>query len=296
MAEVLSRGTLFPEVLVGGLFTKVRGKSSLAKLSSQIPMAFNGNEYFTFNMDNEVNVVGENQPKPAGKITIETQTHRPIKVEYGARVSDEFMYGAEEVKLNILKAFSEGYSMKLARALDLMAMHGVNPRTGTATDIIGDNHLDAKVTQTVNFKATTPDDNIQAAVDMVQGAEREVSGLILSPAFASALANYKVNGIKQFPEFSWGRAPESTNGLRIDVNSTVSAVSSKDRAIAGDFMHAFKWGYAKQIPMEIIPYGDPDQSGQDLKAHNQIYIRCETYIGWAIMDGAAFARIVEAGA
>ena len=45
--------------------------------------------------------------------------------------------------------------------------------------------------------------------------------------------------------------------------------------------------------MEVIQYGDPDQSGEDLKAHNQVYLRCETYIGWGILDKNAFARINE---
>lgn len=292
MAETLSRGTLFPEELVEGLFSKVNGKSSLAKLSGQIPVAFNGNEYFVFNMDDEVQIVGENQPKPAGKMTIKPIMHRPFKVEYGARVSDEFKYGAQDVKIDILRAFSEGYAKKLARALDLMAIHGINPRTGEASTLIGDNNFDAQVTQKVIFDATNPDANIQAAVDLIQGSERDVDGLILSPAFSSALANLKVNGVKQFPEFSWGQVPNNTNGLRVDINSTVSAAKSKTRALIGDFGAYFKWGYAKEIPMEVIPYGDPDQSGSDLKAHNQVYIRCETYLGWALMDPESFARVV----
>ncbi|MDO5016544.1 MAG: phage major capsid protein [Eubacteriales bacterium] len=293
--NVLSRGELFPEELIEGLFSKVTGKSSLAKLSGQIPIAFNGNEFFTFTMDDEVNIVGENEVKPAGKISIAPRTYRPLKMEYGARVSDEFLYGSEEVGINILKAFAEGYAKKLAKGLDLAALHGINPRTGTKSTIIGSNNFADQVTQTVEFNMAEPDDNIQTAVDLIQGSEREVNGLILAPAFASALANYKVNGISQFPEFRWGRVPEATNGLRVDVNSTVSANQAKERAIIGDFANLFKWGYAKQIPMEVIPYGDPDQSGQDLKAHNQVYIRCETYIGWALMDPESFARIVEAG-
>ena len=35
--------------------------------------------------------------------------------------------------------------------------------------------------------------------------------------------------------------------------------------------------------MEIIQYGDPDNSGKDLKGYNQIYIRAEAYIGWGIL-------------
>ena len=71
---------------------------------------------------------------------------------------------------------------------------------------------------------------------------------------------------------------------------------SLDRAIVGDFTNGFRWGYAKEIPIEIIKYGNPDNDATlgDLKGHNQIYIRGEMYIGWGILDPAAFALIKAA--
>ena len=56
-----------------------------------------------------------------------------------------------------------------------------------------------------------------------------------------------------------------------------------------------KWGYAKQIPLEVIRYGDPDNSGKDLKGYNQVYLRAEIYLGWGILDKNSFARVVKAG-
>ena len=82
--------------------------------------------------------------------------------------------------------------------------------------------------------------------------------------------------------------------MPIDINKTVYNATVKDHAIVGDFAEMFKWGYAKEIPVEIIKYGDPDNSGKDLKGYNQVYIRSEMYLGWGIMDEASFARIVEA--
>lgn len=43
--------------------------------------------------------------------------------------------------------------------------------------------------------------------------------------------------------------------------------------------------------MTVIPYGDPDNTGSDLAGHNQVYLRAECYIGWAILDDGAFFRI-----
>ena len=44
--------------------------------------------------------------------------------------------------------------------------------------------------------------------------------------------------------------------------------------------------------MEVIQYGDPDGQG-DLKRTNEVVIRAEAYIGWAILDPKAFARVVS---
>lgn len=101
------------------------------------------------------------------------------------------------------------------------------------------------------------------------------------------------SGRKIYPELAWGNAPSQMNGIQTVTNNTVSFNSSKDLAIVGDFS-TFKWGYSKEIPLEIIEYGDPDNSGQDLKGCGQVYIRAKAYIGWGIMDKSAFAVIQSA--
>lgn len=293
MAEVLKRGTLFDPELIPGLINKVKGKSSIAKLSGTIPVAFNGSEVFTFSMDDEVNIVAEGEVKPAGSITVKPVKIVPIKVEYGARVTDEFLFASEEKQLDILTAFSEGYAAKLARALDIMAIHGINPRSKEASTIIGANSFDTNTgITTVDYDKVEIEGNIESAIAAVNEAY-DVTGMAMSKDFSSTLATLTVNGVKQYPELAWGANPGNVHGLPVDVNSTVSFNGSKDKAIVGDFANAFKWGYAKEMPMEVIQYGDPDQSGKDLKAHNQVYIRCETYLGWGIMDPTAFAKITS---
>lgn len=293
---VLSRGELFPEILVKDLMNKVKGNSSLAVLSKQTPISFNGNKEFIFSMDKEVDIVAEGGQKSEGGISLDTVIMVPLKIEYGARVTDEFLYASEEYKLNILKAFNDGYAKKVAKGLDLMAFHGINPRTGQASTVIGDNYFDKKVTQTVVFNAKNPDENIESAVGLIRGSEGDVTGAAFDSTFATAMAKQTVDGKegtpRLFPELRWGANPGSVNGLKVDVNSTVGK-GTKDKAIVGDFSNMFKWGYAKQIPFEVIKYGDPDNSGKDLKGYNQVYLRCETYLGWGILDPNHFAIIKE---
>lgn len=287
--------TLFDAKLVTDLITKVRGKSSLAVLSQQIPVAFTGNKEFVFSMDSDIDVVAEGGAKSHGGITLDPVTIIPIKVEYGARVSDEFMYAAEEDKIQILEAFNDGFAKKLATGLDKMAMHGINPRTGAASSVIGTNHFDSKVSNTVTYAAGTVDDNIESAIALVEGADYECSGVAMSTTARSAMAAITDStGNKVYPEFMFGGKPQNLGANALDINNTVSAKVSGavvDHAIVGDFAEMFKWGYGKEMWLDVIEFGDPDNTGKDLKGHNQVYLRGEAYIGWAIFDGAAFARV-----
>lgn len=287
------RGTLFDPTLVTDLITKVRGKSSIAELCAQTPIPFNGLKEFTFSMDKEIDIVAEEGKKTEGGISLAPITIVPIKFEYGARVSDEFLYATEEEQIDILTAFNDGFAKKVAKGLDIAAFHGLNPRTNAASTVIGDNHFDKKVTQTVTYVGTTPDSNLEDAIALVDGSEMDVTGMALSKTFGAAMAKVKANGVKLYPEFSFGASPKSLNGINVSVNKTVSGGTTKDHGIVGDFQNAFKWGYSKRIPMEIIKYGDPDNSGKDLKGYNQVYIRAEVYLGWGILLPEAFAIIKE---
>jgi len=298
MADILSKGSLFPEELLPELIQKTTGGSALAQLCTQRPIPFNGQREFTFQLDKEVDLVAENGAKTKGGATVSPVTIVPVKIEYGARISSEFMYAAEDVQLDYLTAFADGFARKAARGVDLMALHGINPRTGTAATLIGTNHFDSKVTQIVTMASgVSVDTNVEAAIELVQGSDHDVSGMAMAPAFRSALAALVTTaGAKVYPELAWGNKPGTVNGLTVQSNTTMSANSSLDRALVGDFTNFFRWGYAKQIPIEVIQYGNPDNDAElgDLKGHNQIYLRAEMYVGWGILDASAFALIKAA--
>lgn len=290
--SILNKATLFPAALEAEIFNSVKGHSSLAKLSAQDALPFTGKDIFTFSFDSDVSVVGESAQKPAGDATVTPVSMVPIKVVYQSRVSEEYMYADEEYKMNTLAAFAEGFAKKLASGLDKMAMHGINPATGSTTSLIT-SYFDNKVTNTVTYAAGSADANIDAAVAMVEGAEYTANGIAISPAMRGALALMRgTNGERLYGEFAFGATPANLGSMTLDTNATVST-GNVDHAIVGDFKDAFKWGIAKNMPLEIIEYGDPDGQG-DLKRSNQIVIRSEAYIGWAIMDANAFSRVTVA--
>lgn len=294
----LSKANLFDPELVNALIDSVKGKSSLAQLSAQAPVPFNGQKEFVFTMGSEANLVAENGAKPAGTIGIAPVIINPVKIEYGARVSDEFMYAADEERIDILRSFNDGFAKKAARALDIMAFHGMNPRTATISTLLGTNYFDNGVQAAYEGTVGSEVDAntlVETAIGLISEGY-DATGMAMSNAFRTKLSKLTLgddNRQPMFPDLGWGRAPGAINGLPISVNSTVSFGSSPDLALVGDFENAFKWGYSKEIPMKVIEYGCPDNDTEagDLQGHNQVYLRCELYLGWGILDKDAFALI-----
>lgn len=298
----LSMGTNFPLELVRSMMNQVTGHSALARLSERKPIPFTGEKIFTFSLDKEADIVAENGAKSAGGATLGTLTIVPTKFEYSARVSDEFMTAEEEYQLHVLEEFADGAAKKFARGLDLAAFHGVNPRTNTASAVVGGNNFDAKITNKVTYAAATPDDNLDAAITMITGADKEYNGIAMAPTMAADMSKVKANGVVQYPEFRFGGRPEVFAGNRLDINNTVSkmptSIETTSMAYVGDFANMFRWGYATDMPVEIIQYGNPDNdtTAGDLRGHNQILLRLEAFIGWGILDPASFAVITAAAA
>ena len=291
----LKQGTLFQPELVKELISKVQGRSVLAKLSSQSPIPFNGVEQFIFNLEGNAQIVGEGQQKGTGKAVVDTKVIKPLKFVYQARITDEFKYASEEKQLEYLSQFADGFAKKIADAFDIAAIHGLEPKGLTDATFRDTNSFDGLIAgNIVNYAEDKFDDNIDAAVQQIVAKGGEVTGLALSPVGGQALAKLKVNGVVQYPEFRFGQNPDSFYGMKSDVNKNLTVTggtAQTDHAIVGDFENRFKWGYAENIPMEIIEYGDPDGAGRDLKAYNEILLRAEAFIGWGILDADAFARV-----
>lgn len=281
---------MFPASVVKEIFSLVNGHSTIIKLAKQMPVEFSGSDIFTFNLDGEVSIVGEGEQKPAGSATMAPVRVKPIKIIYQHRVSDEFLRASEEKALQMLTEFKNGFSKKIGSGIDIMAFHGLNPATLTASTAIGTNHLD-----TVSAATYTDGEPEKALTDAVALlGDYDVTGYALSKTFGTALGNYKEAGISQYPEFKLGGNPGMLGKTPADVNSTVSKGKDTCMAYVGDFANAFRWGYADQIPMEVIQYGDPDGQG-DLKRTNEVVVRAEAWVGWGILNKAAFSRIQRGG-
>lgn len=289
----ITAGAYFPAEVVTEMFNAVRGHSALAKLSGQKPMPFTGVTQFVFNAEGEAALVGEGAAKPAGNAAATPKIIKPVKFVYQQRVSDEFVKSSDEVRLRYLEGFADGFGRKIARSFDIAAMHGIEPATKAAASFKATNSFDGMVTNVETYAAATVDENIDDAIQSI--TDGNVSGIVLSPTAAAALSKIKANGVTQFPEFRFGQNPDAFYGMASDVNSTLevqgTGVTEKDHVLVGDFESAFRWGYADDIRLEVIEYGDPDGAGHDLKQYNEVLLRTEAYIGWGILDANAFALV-----
>lgn len=290
MTNTTKAGALFTPDLITDMFSKVKGHSTLAKLCASEPIPFNGTSQFVFSMDGEASIVEEGADKPAGDATLKAVTITPVKFVYQHRLTDEFLKMAEDKQLPYMQAFTDGFAKKMARALDIAAFHGINPATKATASQLAEKNFDMSGIGKVVQVAGKEDDNLSDAITTLVASDHDVTGIAFAPEMGEALAKIKVNGLAQYPEFRFGGRPNTFAGRPCDVNTTLAFNSSKDLAIVGDFENAFKWGYAENVPVEIIEYGNPDGLG-DLKAKNQIVLRAEAYIGWGILDNSAFKRV-----
>jgi hypothetical protein len=192
----------------------------------------------------------------------------------------------------------------LARALDLIAYHGINPLTGVA--LTGSPAKVLDTTNNVEVATANADADIDSAVALVIADGFYLpNGIAFDPSFAYKLATTRDSqNRKLYPELGTGLGVSDFNGLNAAVSTTVSApeatvaggayatVNPNIKAIVGDFT-SLRWGVQRQVPVEVIRFGDPDGNG-DLKRANQVALREEVVYGIAIMDTDAFAVIKDA--
>ena len=125
--------TGFPAELIRDVFIGAKGKSSIAKLSGQTPIAFSGTDVMAFSLDGEVNLVAEGAAKASHTNSNDVINIVPVKIEYGARISDEFKRCSQEKKLNYIEGFADGFAGKIGRGLDIMQQALLQPHSSAQT-------------------------------------------------------------------------------------------------------------------------------------------------------------------
>ena len=258
-----------------------------------------GTDFFTFTGTPKAELVGEGANKSSMDGTPAKVTSKTYKVQLTYRFSDEVRYADEEYRLRLMEALAGNIATGVSRAVDLVAIHGINPLTGSSAASVTDYITKAGNGTVINSTSATPEVDIDAAAAALQGHGYVASGIALDPVYAGVLARTKkTNGDRVFPELGLGFNVERLAGIQAAVSNTVSGTAegvASNTGVGGIMADwgAFKWGIARRVPLHLIEYGDPDGAG-DLQRTNEVAIRAEVIFGFAILDNKAFAIIKQA--
>ena len=277
-----------PAEVTRAIINKVGNTSTIAALSPSTPQLFLNEDYMVFNGAAEAEVVAEGQKKSSYEQTASYITGKKFKVQCTTRVTEELKWADEDNRLEIISSIQEDQTKAIARALDYVIYHAINPKSGTKLD--GYDALTAKAASVTD----SGDDiaNVDALADAVN--EYEINGVALSRTWASRLRKLRVpaTGMRFYPEIPINLAAGTLDGIPAATSTTVdgkkATTPTKVLGIMGDYS-LIKWGMIRDIWAEVIQYGDPDQTGVDLKAHNQIAYRTEAMFSYAVLDPKAFA-------
>lgn len=277
-----------PAEVTQAIINKVGNTSTIAALSPSTPQLFLNEDYVVFNGAAEAEVVAEGQTKSSYEQTASYITGKKFKVQCTTRVTEELKWADEDNRLEIISSIQEDQTKAIARALDYVIYHAINPKSGT--ELTGYDAL------TANAVAVTDSGDDIANVDALADAvnEYEINGVALSRTWASRLRKLRVpaTGMRFYPEIPINLAAGTLDGIPAATSTTVDGAKAttptKVLGIMGDYS-LIKWGMIRDIWAEVIQYGDPDQTGVDLKAHNQIAYRTEAMFSYAVLDPKAFA-------
>lgn len=282
-----------PVEVTQAIINKVGNTSTIAALSPSTPQLFLNEDYMVFNGAAEAEVVAEGQTKSSYEQTASYITGKKFKVQCTTRVTEELKWADEDNRLEIISSIQEDQTKAIARALDYVIYHAINPKSGTK--------LDGYDALTANAVAVTDSGDDIANVDALADAvnEYEINGVALSRTWASRLRKLRVpaTGMRFYPEIPINLAAGTLDGIPAATSTTVDGGKAMEKTkvlgIMGDYS-LVKWGMIRDIWAEVIQYGDPDQTGVDLKAHNQIAYRTEAMFSYAVLDPKAFAVLKAA--
>lgn len=299
MAVLATSGITLPKNIAEGMFKKAQGGSAIAALSGAEPQQFGEVTYMTLTGRPKAELVAEGGDKADTNATFGTKIATPHKFQVTMRFNQEVQWADEAYQIGVLRTLADEGGLALSRALDLGGFHGINPRTGSvAASIVAGDRI-ATTTNAVELTTATlatPDIVIEQAAGLVIADGYVPNGIAFDPRYSWTVATARyADGRKKYPELGFGADITSFEGLKAYSTSTVSglpeAADTNVKAIVGQW-DAFRWGVQKDIPIEVIQYGDPDGLG-DLKRKNQIALRAEIVYGWAVMDLDAFAVVVD---
>lgn len=280
---------LLPKEVATVITKRAKDTSTIAALSPSEPQLFLDKDYMVFTGNSEAEVVAEGAQKSSYEETLTPVVGKRFKVQTTTRLSNELQWADDDAKLEIISNIQADQAAAMGRVLDYVVYHAFDPKKKTTLE-----GFNALAKTAVAVPAT--DDRV-ADIDRLAEAvsdEYDINGIALSKTMANELRKIRVpsTGQRFYPEIpinlqvgNLDGIPAATSGT---VNGRLTTPATGILAFLGDF-RLIKWGMVRDIWSEIIEYGDPDNTGKDLKGVNQIAYRTEAMYSYAILDPKGIA-------
>lgn len=282
---------LLPREVSQEVWQTASAESIVPTLSRATPIVLGENVFPTVTKRPAASIVGEGAAKPGSDIEVGAKVIKPIKAVVGLEFTMEAVLTNPAGVLGLLR---NELGAAIARQVDLAVLHGRQASDGAT--LSGGNAFVNQTTNRVELTTTNASDTeLWAGYGLVvNGANgNDFSGFAMDPRFVFSLASARntSTGVRLNPDMQMGSALTTYAGQPAAVSKTVSgqvdaSADTKVRAFGGNW-DALKFGYALDIPIKKIEYGNPFGNG-DLQARNAVAYLAEVIFGWAIMDLSAF--------
>ncbi len=222
-------------------------------------------------------MTAEGQTKSSYEQDLNYVSGKTFKVQTTTRVTSELKWADEDNRFQIIQSIQADQAEAIGRALDYVVYHAINPKTGEP--LTGFDALTARAMQ-----VTAGDDDITNVDNLADQLNEtyDINGIAISRTWGLPPAQDPRTRHRHalLPEIPLNLQVGTLDGIKAATSATVNGAKAKTPthvlAIMGDFS-LIKWGMVRDITSEII-HGDPDQTGVDLKAHNQIAYRTEGHV------------------
>lgn len=282
---------LLPKSISTEWWKKATAQSIVPSLSKSTPVIIGDNVIPVLTKRPSASIIGELQNKVDSDLEAGAVNFKTIKAEVGLEFS------METVLVNpsgILDIIGEEMSQALARQIDAAVIHRRQSSNGAllTSGVTGI----AETTQVVELP-TTPGTDIDPLLwegynKVVDVSGNNFTGFAVDPRLTYVLATARdSDGRRLNPDINMGQTVTSYSGQPMVNSKTVggdvdAGTDTGIRAIGGDW-DALRFGYAHQIGLRKIEYGDPFGNG-DLQRRNAVAYLMEVIFGWAILDPNAF--------
>ena len=277
---------LLPKEVATVITKRAKDTSTIAALSPSEPQLFLDKDYMVFTGNSEAEVVAEGAQKSSYEETLTPVVGKRFKVQTTTRLSNELQWADDDAKLEIISKIQADQAAAMGRVLDYVVYHAFDPKKKTTLE-----GFNALAKSAVSVPAT--DDRV-ADIDSLAEAvsdEYDINGIALSKTMANELRKIRVpsTGQRFYPEIPINLQVGNLDGIPAATSGTVNGrlVTPATGILA--YFRLIKWGMVRDIWSEIIEYGDPDNTGKDLKGVNQIAYRTEAMYSYAILDPKGIA-------